>query len=312
MPFNVFLIFFFIKSLFWDFYYISSASMSYTLLPGDFVLASKTPGMYNSGQSQRKIKFNDIVIFNGPSFVRKGIDTDLEHPQSSIESEVYTKRIVGLPGDSLSIYRNRILKKEKVFESTPNATYYYYLVFDHQNYDLSAFLEDYKSYLSRVRVGEKHKGVTRMRVMIKGKDLKKVIQIPGVDSLRYLQKKDKLINWDANMLSADWSFDRIPQIYIPKVGDTIIIDSINYHLYRLLPEIKESGKEVVLGGKYLVKKNYFFLKGDNHFYSIDSRFFGLIAEEQIIGKVERVIVSRIPGKRKGGQWRKERFFVLLR
>ena len=42
---------------------------------------------------------------------------------------------------------------------------------------------------------------------------------------------------------------------------------------------------------YIFQNNYYFLMGDNRYQSKDSRFYGLINEEMIIGKTERVLFS---------------------
>ena len=86
--------------------------------------------------------------------------------------------------------------------------------------------------------------------------------------------------------------------YIPKSNDTLGIDIKNIELYRKLivyetkkrVEIKHG--KVLLDGKpitkYAFKLNYYFMSGDNVFSSFDSRYWGLLPEDHIIGKVSLI------------------------
>ncbi len=82
---------------------------------------------------------------------------------------------------------------------------------------------------------------------------------------------------------------------IPKSGDTIFIDNSNFGIFLPLIEKCEhvpAGKvlnKIYINNKeasyYVFKQNYYFVEGDNAAVSVDSRAFGLVAENQIIGKV---------------------------
>jgi signal peptidase I len=92
-----------------------------------------------------------------------------------------------------------------------------------------------------------------------------------------------------------WASDNQQAFFIiPKRGETIILDTINYTFYQPLIE-----KEGILVGRlfnrifingsettnYTFKQNYYFVQGDNTSNSIDSRQFGLIGEKSILGIV---------------------------
>jgi signal peptidase I len=115
-----------------------------------------------------------------------------------------------------------------------------------------------------------------------------------------------------------WSLKNFGPIYIPKSNDTLNIDSKNIELYRKLivyetkksVEIKQS--KVWLAGKvinkYVFKQNYYFMSGDNVFNSYDSRYWGLLPEDHIIGKVAFIWKSEDENT---GKFRWERFFKTL-
>ncbi len=80
---------------------------------------------------------------------------------------------------------------------------------------------------------------------------------------------------------------------IPQSGDTIELNASNMPLYQ--PLIAAEGNQIgfllnqlfinaVQTNRYVFKKNYYFVQGDNTANSIDSRSFGLICKTQLIGK----------------------------
>ena len=90
--------------------------------------------------------------------------------------------------------------------------------------------------------------------------------------------------------------DSSPLIFmkIPKQGETIVIDDINFTFYQSLIEKEgnQIGKlldRIFINGSetthYTFKQNYFFVQGDNVEVSIDSRQFGLIGEKSLLGRL---------------------------
>jgi len=112
-----------------------------------------------------------------------------------------------------------------------------------------------------------------------------------------------------------WTLRNFGPFYIPKSNDTLNIDIKNIELYRklIVYETKKSieikhGK-VLLDGKpitqYVFKLNYYFMSGDNVFNSYDSRYWGLLPEDHIIGKVSFIWKSEDENT---GKFRWKRFF----
>lgn len=75
-------------------------------------------------------------------------------------------------------------------------------------------------------------------------------------------------------------------VYIPKQGDTIEITEANYNLYKTI--IKSENPIWIEGeGLYTFRNNYYFVSGDNFMYSWDSRQWGFLPQQYIIGKVTK-------------------------
>ncbi|WP_181151291.1 signal peptidase I [Sphingobacterium gobiense] len=113
----------------------------------------------------------------------------------------------------------------------------------------------------------------------------------------------------------EWTIDNFGPIYIPQKGDIITLDTLNIYLYRPLIEY-ETGKKLVkrngafsLDGQacklYKFKLNYYFMAGDLATDSKDSRYWGLLPEDHIVGKVAYIWKSRDPST---DAYRWERFF----
>jgi signal peptidase I len=95
-----------------------------------------------------------------------------------------------------------------------------------------------------------------------------------------------------------WTIKNFGPLYIPGAGDRLAIDTLNVALYRKLLTY-ETGKEVgVRNGRvclgdsaiaaYTFTKNYYFMTGDHVADSRDSRYWGLLPEEHIVGKVSYI------------------------
>jgi signal peptidase I len=92
-----------------------------------------------------------------------------------------------------------------------------------------------------------------------------------------------------------WASDNQLLVFnIPKRGETVVLDTINYTFYQ--PLIEKEGtpvgrlfNRIFINGlesdNYIFKQNYYFVQGDNTNNSIDSRQFGLIGENSILGIV---------------------------
>ena len=101
---------------------------------------------------------------------------------------------------------------------------------------------------------------------------------------------------------------------MPRKGGLVTLDTINFRLYRLVIEY-ETGKklrmnaqrQLTLGGEpiaeYIFQGNYYFFCGDQVLNSNDSRYWGFVPEEFIVGVVTRITYSR---DRESGEFRWDR------
>lgn len=97
--------------------------------------------------------------------------------------------------------------------------------------------------------------------------------------------------------------DNYGPLRVPRKGDVVALDSNNYYLYAALIEgeghtIGTVGGKIIIDGKpaetYTVEQNYYFVMGDNRDNSLDSRFWGFLAERDVVGQALMVYWSWNP------------------
>lgn len=101
-----------------------------------------------------------------------------------------------------------------------------------------------------------------------------------------------------------WNEDNYGPLYIPGKGDTLRLSEDNFHGWQVF--IQREGADarmlndgtILIDGEetdyYIVQRNYMFGLGDNRNNSLDSRYFGLIAEDLLIGSPMVVYLSWDP------------------
>ena len=93
--------------------------------------------------------------------------------------------------------------------------------------------------------------------------------------------EDSLVNWNIRNFGP---------LFIPSVGSRRAIE------WEQKKKLRMEGTDVMLGDslitEYVFRKNYYFVGGDNVSYSQDSRYWGLLPEEYIVGKATRIWKSQ--------------------
>jgi signal peptidase I len=104
-----------------------------------------------------------------------------------------------------------------------------------------------------------------------------------------------------------WNKDNYGPLWIPKEGATIQLDSQNVDKYKYIIKYYENNKNVVVDGykitvdgktitSYTFKQDYYFMMGDNRHHSADSRYWGFVPANHVVGKAVFVWMSLDPNK----------------
>jgi len=95
-------------------------------------------------------------------------------------------------------------------------------------------------------------------------------------------------------LFRDWTSNQYGPFWIPKKGSTISLTEYNLRLYKKLllyenPKLRISNDSILLGSnalkEYTFQQDYYFMLGDNFQQSRDSRYWGCVPKDLLLGKV---------------------------
>jgi len=124
-----------------------------------------------------------------------------------------------------------------------------------------------------------------------------------------------------NTAETDWTEDNFGPINIPYKGQVLELTTANLPMYRRLIEIYEGNElkveegQMYINGKattsYEVKMDYYWMMGDNRHNSQDSRFWGFVPEDHIVGKAVFIWMSLDPNKSLFSKIRWDRVFNLV-
>lgn len=231
-------------------------------------LAEKSPFIRLKGF--RKLEKNDIIIFESPT--KKG--------------ELLVKRIVALPGDTLEV-RNGQTFINGIKNQSPNLGKQRYNLWIHNAYKAKKILDSLQiSYYETKNIQSPKQPLWTAKLTF---DEYSVINSNyNIDSIKASKSQAILedTTWQGDNL---WTFSNFGPLIIPKKGDKIKLTGL--HKRKMYQQVftREGTENNSLA--LILKNNYYFVMGDNRDNSIDSRSFGFIPADHIIGKGTIILFS---------------------
>jgi signal peptidase I len=257
------------------------------------------------------VQRNDVVVFNYPA----------EDAPIDMKTH-YIKRCVGVAGDKIAVKDGILYVNDKKAYIPPQLQHAYKCVFkesiNERNYkDAGINLSDIEPDDHTIN-GESFKLIHATEGEIKKlKEMELFVKIE-----RSIRDKNVPDFGDKTRTfgGMDWTCDNFGDLTIPKKGMTIEMTPANIKLYGSTikrfdwnnkVEIQENtllidGKKVA---KYTFKQDYFFMMGDNRHNSLDSRYWGFVPEDHVVGRASLTWLSLDPNKSLfGGKIRWGRMF----
>ncbi len=223
--------------------------------------------------------------------------------------ENFIKRCVGIAGDTIQIINGKLHVNGKPEDYFPKSERFYSLQIPEGIYLDEDKLKDLGI---EVRVSQGDLQPTDkpnlFQVNITNEEIKKLKLPPGyILSDVIFKHRDDLFPYYADSAGVNWSADNFGPLWVPKKGAAIALTPDNIIRYGRCIEVYEGNTFENRGGKYFIngkeaasytfKMDYFWLMGDNRHNSLDSRYWGFVPEDHVVGKASLIWFSYENGPR---------------
>ncbi len=308
-----------IRTFFIEAFTIPTPSMEKSLLVGDFLFVSKvsygprtpiTPLSFPFAHQEMpiiggksyleilqlpyyrlpgfgNIKHNDIVVFNYPMEDDRPIDKQTH----------YIKRCIALPGDTINIVNREVFLNNEVSPVPGHSQFFYQVKTNGSQLNPNTLKQMNITDGGPVSSEGEYRFALTPETVDKMKAMTSVTSVePLIEPKGYFA--DYIFPYDSRH---PWNVDNFGPLYVPKKGATITLTEENYPIYERVirmyehNEIETRGDKIYINGAeattYTFTMDYYFMMGDYRHNSADSRFWGFVPEDHIVGKAVFIWMS---------------------
>ncbi len=217
--------------------------------------------------------------------------------------EFYVKRCVSIAGDKFEVRDGNIFINDAKMPMPEKAQHFYTVKTKDAGIITAKFLDDHNIYQDEQYSLDNNGDTLNFFINMPEAIANEVKAIPGIISV--VIKNDPKGKYDPSIFPHNpkfpWNNDNFGPLLMPKAGTTVNIDTSNICLYDRIIDVYEDNDFKMENGKifingvesktYTFKQDYYFMMGDNRHNSADSRSWGLVPFDHIVGKPVFVFFS---------------------
>jgi len=208
----------------------------------------------------------------------------------------YVKRCLGLPGETLQIRDGIVYINGKAIPQPERVQYLYYVETDgtpisDELYDELGISND-----------DRHGSGNQYTLLLTQEMMKKLQSKPWVKMVERIQPdpSEAIATYPVGV-DYGWTHANYGPIWIPKKGAKVDLTLQNLPLYERCIRnyegntLEVNGNQILINGKpatsYTFKMDYYWMQGDNRDNSLDSRYWGFVPEDHIVGTPSIILIS---------------------
>ena len=310
----------FLNIFFFQAFKIPSSSMESTLYTGDRLFVSKLTYGPRLPQTPLTIPFTHNVIFGKESYSKLiqrmiGRDAVIRNwgpvkVRPADKKDHYVKRCVATPGDWLQVIDGLVYINGQQQEVYPGIQLTYKVVTTGGKIN-QKFFEKLGVNASELFYDPALPGYPAMPLT--------AAMLPQVKALDVVQSVEANLERETSeaelfpFTATGWSRDYYGPIWIPQKGQSVEINEETLPLYSRIIKDYEGGdvQAALREGTYTFRQDYYFMMGDNRHNSLDSRYWGFVPEDHIVGRPVVIWLSTDSSKKFPSNIRWRRFFKIV-
>jgi signal peptidase I len=259
---------------------VHSTSMYATLLPGDLVLVQRWPVWTG-------FERGDVVVFRDP----------LKDREPKVKRPLLVKRIAGMPGDTVEL-RAGVLWVNGVRQEPPATATWSHLLRMRGDHAPDSLMRLIGLPMSLVQQGRRFLEIPLNRAL--ADSLEQLPEVVSAEAMSLASGAPRHIFPFSERFR--WNGDNYGPIIVPAKGDTLRITTAELPLYDRLLSIYEDrtitmDRNTILIdgeplGEHVVDQDYYFVLGDSRHHSADSRYWGFLPGDHLVGRARYVVLSK--------------------